>query len=411
MGDKKGMLTEYEDTRIPCKYGTECYQRNKQHHEKYKHPLPRQPNHTEDDSKQRKRRSSEVDEEFVSTQDHKRKVTDESQSPDICNENDDTHADDNSNGIKIPIDKQQIILETFLVRMPNDFYQFYEFCCSLSPQNPCSALSVVNLELVGPYDVLNGKITCVPDDKTKYLRHWRYFHDVPEFQTILKGDNKDGLHYGYWRDDPGENPVFVAKNSANRDYKIIPLAPDLFSAVRIHIAEKLKSANLFEKSKISQLLQKLTNYSKKYNINLDKTSEKMTLRNKKVVAKTIHGAGIVVPFDPKTQLGYRPLAETDSHLLKLLKQIDEAESDEIRQIYLSKLQEVIRLATIAADECDFGTPLELGHDLFSFGSKYVQQTALRMLKMSYDLLKRPQFSKIAESHVLNRIKGCNLSIL
>jgi len=27
-----------DDSRIPCKYGTKCYQKNPQHHSKYKHP-------------------------------------------------------------------------------------------------------------------------------------------------------------------------------------------------------------------------------------------------------------------------------------------------------------------------------------------------------------------------------------
>lgn len=42
----------------------------------------------------------------------------------------------------------------------------------------------------------------------------------------------------------------------------------------------------------------------------------MRLREKKVVARTCHKAGIVVPYDKKTQLGYRDLAVTDSKYLK-----------------------------------------------------------------------------------------------
>ncbi|KAG8036471.1 hypothetical protein G9C98_003793 [Cotesia typhae] len=98
------------------------------------------------------------------------------------------------------------------------------------------------------------------------------------------------------------------------------------------------------------------------------------------------------------------------HLIKLLHQIKEADIIDIK-VYLGKLEEVVRLATIAADECDFGTPLELGQDLFSCGIEAVQRIALQMLALAYNLLKRPEFLKIAEAHIPNRKKGCDLSVL
>jgi len=38
---------------------------------------------------------------------------------------------------------------------------------------------------VGPYDVLSGnlKYSESEDDKEKYLIHWRYYYDPPEFQV------------------------------------------------------------------------------------------------------------------------------------------------------------------------------------------------------------------------------------
>ena len=76
-----------------------------------------------------------------------------------------------------------------------------------------------------------------------------------------------------------------------------------------------------------------------------------------------------------------------------------------------KLDEIVRLATIAADECDFGTCLELGHDLFSNGGIHVQTRALEMLSIAYTHLKRPQLLKILEAHLKNRKKDCELSII
>lgn len=47
-------------------------------------------------------------------------------------------------------------------------------------------------------------------------------------QTIIKTDDKDGLHFGYWRDDPSEKPVFVVENKVNVNCIITPIAENIF---------------------------------------------------------------------------------------------------------------------------------------------------------------------------------------
>ncbi|XP_015110622.1 histone PARylation factor 1 isoform X2 [Diachasma alloeum] len=311
----------------------------------------------------------------------------------------------------VPQEQKQLIKQIFLLEMPEDFYQFYEFCCSLSSGAPGSALRAVGLELVGPFDVLFGKIKKFSsEDQEKYLRHWRYFYDPPEFQTILKSNNKEGLHFGYWRDEDDKLPVFVARNSAMTDCKILPVAETIFGAVSAFAEERLKKASPFEKSSISLVSRKVKQFAKSNNISLELDSLSMRSRNRKSVTKTFHGAGIVVPYDKKTQVGYRTLAATDSQFKKILEKLEEGD-DDAKKEYMSKIEEMVRLATIAADECDFGTPLELAHDLFSSGLSSVEKRALQMFTMSYNLLQRPVFSKIAAAHLKDRKKDCNLSVL
>lgn len=98
-------------------------------------------------------------------------------------------------------------------------------------------------------------------------------------------------------------------------------------------------------------------------------------------------------------------------LQKLLKKIEEAGDSDEKKTPIAKLDEIIRLATIAADECDFGTCLELGHDLFSNGSIYFQNRALQMLSIAYTHLQRLQLLKILKAHLKNRKKGCELSVI
>lgn len=100
-----------------------------------------------------------------------------------------------------------------------------------------------------------------------------------------------------------------------------------------------------------------------------------------------------------------------ANLKKILNRLDEAKTDEERIGPLIQLEELERLTTIAADECDFGTCLELGHDLFSSGSKHVQSIAIRMLSTAYTLLNRPEFLEIIKAHYKNRKEDCNLGIV
>ncbi|XP_072761528.1 histone PARylation factor 1 [Anoplolepis gracilipes] len=444
-----------DDPRIPCQYGVKCYQKNPQHHSKYKHP-PKETMKAEKPIIGIKRKNSlQDDKKKKSPQRKLQKITefcernlhDISPSPERNDDSRNSNEDGNKNfnaktkmsdkgttivqtssdqcnrsletvkcsivGNVSNVGAEKIIMDLFLVEMPRDFFQFYEFCKSISKDNPLLALKSVCLKLVGPYDVLDGKIKSSESatDKEKYLIHWRYYYDPPEFQTIIKCDDKEGLHFGYWRDSAMEKPVFVAKNRANINCIFESVAENIFGAVNAYLQDKAKSANPFMKTGLMRLHSQLKNFAKQHDITLEKNTVNMRSRERRVVARTFHKAGIVVPYDKKTQLGYRDLAATDKDLQQILKQIEESNSSDERKTPFAKLDEIVRLATIAADECDFGTCLELGHDLFSNGGTHVQTTALEMLSIAYTHLQRLQLLKILKAHLKDRKKGCELSVI
>ncbi|EZA60563.1 histone PARylation factor 1 [Ooceraea biroi] len=479
-----------DDSRIPCQYGVKCYQKNPQHHNKYKHPPKREtakqqvknrtgtkrkqsvknvgnktkaqsesperklqktserfernlhtlsPSPTRsDDSKSSKEdedENSDVEETEASNNDNKASDVEKIEASNNDNKNSDVEKTEASNDDITPkeikkspspieckttesvsmsdVDTRKAILDLFLVEMPKDFFQFYDFCKGISKGDPLSACKSVRLKLVGPYDVLENKIKYSESkgDRDRFLTHWRYYYDPPEFQTIIRCDDKEGLHFGYWRDDVTEKLVFVAKNRANVNCVFEAVAENIFGAVDAYLQDKAKSANPFEKTAITRLQSQLKNFAKQHDITLERNTVNMKSREKQVVARTFYKIGIVVPYNKKTQLGYRDLAASDSDLQKILKQVEEAGTPEERKAPLAKLDEVVRLATIAADECDFGTCLELGHDLFSNGSVHVQSRGLQMLSIAYTHLQRPQLLKILEAHLKNRKKGCELSAL
>lgn len=55
----------------------------------------------------------------------------------------------------------------------------------------------------------------------------------------------------------------------------------------------------------------LDDFANANNIKLDTVSSKLKARNLKVVTKTFHKAGLVVPVEKGTDVGYRSLIESD----------------------------------------------------------------------------------------------------
>ncbi|XP_041358264.1 histone PARylation factor 1-like isoform X2 [Gigantopelta aegis] len=314
-----------------------------------------------------------------------------------------------------PLSVKENIKNKFLVDMPDDFYYFWEFCQKEEPSDPCEALmSALGFQLVGPFDILVGKHKNVSknrrDRTPNFLRHWRYYYDPPEFLTVIRGDNKKQLHLGYFRDDPKELPVFVAANCAKDNGIITPRGENLFAAVKYYIDETLKSTEGATKKKLEHLSKSLVEFAKTKNCSLDLKTKNMKARDKKVVCKSFHGAGIVVPVD-ENDIGYREVPETPADLKKMFKKIVDSKSEKERDDNFEPLQELITFIQFANDECDYGEGLELGLDLFTYGGKTFHSTILHLLPMAYELLHRPEFGQIINAHLKNRIHSADLSEL
>ncbi|XP_014280888.1 histone PARylation factor 1 [Halyomorpha halys] len=447
------MSSSDEDERTLCKYGDSCYQKNPQHHRRFKHPKRKSEYIAENVEKKIKTQAyliekaiedcknignEDITEGSLNESVHsKKKVEDIAENVEQKKKTDvyssETTIEDSENIRNEDVPKDSLNgsdhndkcsfinissiedikhkLETvFLVKMPNDFFSFFDFCESLDKNNPKQALTAAGLSLVGPFDLITQDFGMI--DPTAALCHYRYFFDPPEFQTVLKCYDKNLLHYGYFRDDPKEEPVFVASNEANVGCTLNIISENLFSAVDMHLDKIKKITDPFKKIKIKKIQDALQAWCSKNGFILSSLTKKMRGRRSKVVAKTFHGAGIVVPYDKKTEVGYRELKENDVTLKKMLKNLVEAETVEERKQLWGKLQPVLTYASIANDECDFGTGLELGIDLFCFGHELFHKAVLQILTTSYNLLGRNEFSTILTAHLKNRRKGeiCTLAM-
>ncbi|NXJ65120.1 HPF1 factor, partial [Rostratula benghalensis] len=302
----------------------------------------------------------------------------------------------------------------YRLRLPEDFYQFWKFCEELDPEKPSDALvSSVGLRLVGPYDILAGKHKKAKSTDLDFNLHWRFFYDPPEFQTILVGDSKTQYHMGYFsfticvyffinRDVPDELPVWVGANEAKKGCVISQVGDNVFAAVKLFLSKKLKEVTDRKKNAIlKDIDEKLTRTAKELGYSLEQKTTKMKQRDKKVVTKAFHGAGLVVPVD-KNDVGYRELPETNANLKKICKAIVDAPTDDERLKAFAPLQEMLTFVQFANDECDYGMGYELGMDLFCYGSHYFHKTVGQLLPLAYTLLRRGLFADIIQSHLASR---------
>ncbi|XP_059031100.1 histone PARylation factor 1 isoform X2 [Mustela lutreola] len=274
---------------------------------------------------------------------------------------------------EVSSDLRKEIENHYKLSLPEDFYHFWKFCEELDPENPADSLSTsLGLRLVGPYDILAGKHKMKKKSSSlNFNLHWRFYYDPPEFQTIVIGDNKTQFHMGYFR-------LFLMKKLKE-------------------VTDKKKT------SLLKNIDEKLTEAARELGYSLEQRTMKMKQRDKKVVTKTFHGAGLVVPVD-KNDVGYRELPETDANLKRICKTIVEAPSDEDRLKAFAPIQEMMTFVQFANDECDYGMGLELGMDLFCYGSHYFHKVAGQLLPLAYNLLKRNLFAEIIEDHLANRSK-------
>ncbi|VVC42442.1 Hypothetical protein CINCED_3A005986 [Cinara cedri] len=279
------------------------------------------------------------------------------------------------------------ISKLFLVgEMPKEFYELWTFCKKLCPAHPEDAFLPVGLKLVGPYDVLAGHMNAFdPKYLEKGFLHWRYYYDPPEFQTIIASTNSQ-FHIGYYRDQPLEDPVYIVSNDPEKNCIIESLGLSVFSVLR-------KYFDKFKEDVALSISKKLISVETRGLLNILKG------RKVKPVAKTFHRFGVVVPYDKKTDVGYRPLSESERTLQRILKSYREAnESKKFDK--RDKLQTIINYANIACDECDFGTGLELGIDIFCDGNPELHGICKQLLVTVYNLLRRPQFGTIIKLDVL-----------
>lgn len=270
---------------------------------------------------------------------------------------------------KYSLKQKKLLNEIYGMPMPENLFHFWDFCLQIDKKSPLEVFSCMGLRLVGPFEVLAGKIKKENvSNPISYHLHWRFFFDPPEFMTLMVSIDSSSLyHLGYLRDDPGDERCVVT-SSNGEDCKLNVLGDNLFASVAHEIKNKMTSARGKQKNLLQNHFDKLNAYAEAHDVEMIVSSEVVKKRKKLVVANTFHSAGIVVTID-ENDVGYRPLHFPDNKLRKIFLRIDQAKNDEERMEAFDEIQEMMTCIEFANDELDYGMGLELGIDMFCFGSR------------------------------------------
>lgn len=411
--------TEYQDDpRTACKYGESCYQKNPQHHNRFKHPPKRKLEYTESEAEDLVPKGKKC-----KTEDNEENDSDSGDNFEVPSiDKDDDKADTSQpeeDAAESPVHELEVaaspenvresIEQKFLLDMPDDFFDLWDLCKTLNKEKPEEAFIKAGITLVGPYDILSGKLKKLKTRKiSSYVCHWRYYYDPPEFMTVIAG-SEDEYHIGYYRDDCFLLPAFVGSMSSVKPGSITLMGGNIFSAVSIYLSQRMKAENPFKKITLQRLQQEVDNFAKLKKHSLEQRPSSVQERSKKVVSKCFHGAGIVVPVH--NDVGYRPIPETNACLKKIFQKVVDAKSEEERLKHFDAVQELMTNVQFAFDEGDFGMGLEFGHNMFTFGGEVFHKAISHILGVAYELLGRDAFVDILQAHLKNRRRGSNLSIL
>jgi hypothetical protein len=247
---------------------------------------------------------------------------------------------------------------------PEDLYAFHAFASKYP-----DALDAVEVGLTGPFSLLRGKP----------LELFRYYDDPPEFFTVMVG-HTDGLHWGYWFDDPEELPPVVT-DYYSRDGLMLgpPQDQTLFEAFRRHLEYFHRDAVNYvqdDPDHADSYQQRLDDYAQVREqlaefVPVDPAVGEDYVRpvpgqqlKRKISAPGAHGMGIVVPLGC-----FRPLPIELTHHL----------TDE-------RVQTLFQLACRDAVDDFAGGALQLGHHLWTW--REYHEESYDLLDLAYEQLGR-----------------------
>ena len=271
---------------------------------------------------------------------------------------------------------------------PDDFFAFAAFAREATEE---ALWDLIGIRLEAPFRLVE------PAWKQETpQREWagRYYLDPPEFFTVLSGAG-DGLHWGYYLDDPDNDPATrcVASYYSNDAFDLTEDGADLWDAVRSQLEHTQLSNRDYwgandadERDETMRKTDALRTLLQFYGASerpevmeaYTERDESASPRADKIVAPTEEGMGIVLPAELYRAL---PDSQTEAALRAILEPTDPQEI----------VKETVRDALQLARDGFPGAALQLGKDWWG-----IHPVAFDLLDAAYATLDRPTLRRFLQ---------------
>ncbi|NJK44031.1 MAG: HPF1 family protein [Pleurocapsa sp. SU_196_0] len=259
---------------------------------------------------------------------------------------------------------------------PDEFFAFREFTRTSVGKRLLNALGI---RLEGPFQFLDKDEAHIKNP----LWASRYYDDPPEFFTVLSG-MMDGLHWGYYLDDPNDTRMCVAGFYSNDAFDLSIDGDTLFEVLRNDLEYSYGSALLdieygnekAENQRHCAKLDRLREHLMKHatgdrpEMGEEYTEQYKAGSHRAVVAATRESMGIVVP-----EALYRSIAGRDFA------------KHSTPQPSATLVKKCSREALELLEQGFPGAALKLGKDLWI--SQVGRDACFTLLERAYEALERP----------------------
>jgi hypothetical protein len=291
---------------------------------------------------------------------------------------------------------QHLLLEQiYSLQFPADFFSFWHFA------NTHSSLlnrAEIGIQLIGPFALLQNPAS-VSGAQENPLWQARYYNDPPEFLTVATGPT-DGLHWGYYLDDPQNPPFPLVSYYSNDAFELTIAGNTLFAVLRYEIelfhrdylqymAEESDAYKEVYQAKLSQLAllrEALQTYETGERLEVGQQYIKKysgTDTRRQIIAPTRDGMGIVVPAEQYIPLTGDDIFQTWHPTLT---------TQEVQP----RAQEAMHLLTQGYP----GVALKLGKDLWLYHD--FRETSYALLDAAYAALNRELLRKLLKIAIAYR---------
>jgi Leucine-rich repeat (LRR) protein len=281
--------------------------------------------------------------------------------------------------------------EIYGFTFPESFFLFWQFYTQLPQKSSAGGFgTALTVNLGEVFDIFKTETDI---ESFNPLNAFRHYNDPPEFFTLLRSQI-NGLHWGFYVDDPGQvkNEIPIAYYYANDDFILHLVGHNLFEVIRYELERAYADFNdNLDKADMAEAIEYYQKKLGQLELIRDLLFKYCTAERRETGWDYLNNYHLQRHFDIATRDGFG--IQIPPNTYKSLPEKDHFTEPD----YHPSAESVEKMAKKALDLLAQGYPanaLKLGKDLWTF--PLFHQTCHQLLEKAYLALQRPILAKMLD---------------